>query len=71
MCTMELEGGRRSYKELEDNGIDYLFLQRVPHAPRGPCSQNYCLYSCTPELLKRITPEKPLDLSDEPRTVSW
>jgi len=22
----EVEGGRRSYKELEDNSIDYLFL---------------------------------------------
>ena len=33
---MELEGVRRSYKELEDNGIDYLFLQHFPHAPRVP-----------------------------------
>ena len=32
---MELEGGRRSYKELEDNGIDYLFLQHFPYAPKG------------------------------------
>ncbi len=44
---MELEGGRRSYKELEDNGIDYLFLQHFPHAPGFPCYQNYYLTPLT------------------------
>ena len=47
--------------------------------PELPCFHNYylnpkiytkllseLLYSCTPELLKRITPKKPLDLSGEP-----
>ncbi len=33
---MELEGGRRSYKELEDNSIAYLFLQHFPYAPMFP-----------------------------------
>ena len=33
---MEVEGVTRSYKELEDNGIDYLFLKHFPHAPRTP-----------------------------------
>ena len=44
---MELEEGKRSYKELEDNSIDYLFLQHFPHAPGFPYSQNYSLNSLT------------------------
>ena len=31
-----IDGGRRSYKELEDNSIAYLFLQHFPHAPMFP-----------------------------------
>lgn len=39
----EVEEGRRSYRELGDNGIDNLFP--LYPAPRVTCFQNYCLNS--------------------------
>ena len=48
----EVEEGRRSYRELEDNGIDYLF-------PLYPCPQGDVLPKLLSELLNSCTPELP------------